>query len=125
MTVHLMFKAIALLLVAFDFLIGKLFEEQYAAQIIIIFIVLEFWITKNYTGRKMLGYKWFFGEDEYGCERLMFECRANSELVDQMLPKLFYIIQVVYIVVAWLFFFEAIFLIPQTLRVETRKVALI
>ena len=39
-----------------------------------------------------------------------------------MLPKLFYIIQIVYVVVAWLLFFEAVFIFPQTLKIEHRKV---
>jgi len=39
-----------------------------------------------------------------------------------MQPRLFYIIQVVYIVVAWLLFFEAIFIIPNAVRIEHRKV---
>jgi cell division protein FtsX len=41
-----------------------------------------------------------------------------------MQPRLFYIIQVVYIVVAWLLFFEAIFIIPNAVRIEHRKVFL-
>jgi hypothetical protein len=41
-----------------------------------------------------------------------------------MLPKLFYIIQVVFIVVSWLLLFEAIFIIPNSVMIERRKVPL-
>jgi hypothetical protein len=52
---------IPLFLVAFDPFITRFFEVQYITEMVMIFIALEFWVTKNYTGRKMLGYRWFYG----------------------------------------------------------------
>ncbi len=63
LVVQFILKAVPLTLVIFDSLTSQLFEQQHSAELIVVFIVLEFWITKNYTGKKMLGYKWFFGED--------------------------------------------------------------
>lgn len=47
----------------------------------------------------------------------MFECRANGQLIDPTLPRLFWIIQFVYIVISGLLFAEALFIIPNAVRI--------
>lgn len=70
----------------------------------------------------MMGVRWFFGEDQYGVERLMFECRANPEYIDFIKPKLFWIVQFAYCIIPVLFIIEAIFLIPNTGTINFNKV---
>ena len=41
-------------------------------ELIFVFMVVDFWMTKNITGRQMLGVRWYFGDDEYGVERFKF-----------------------------------------------------
>lgn len=41
-------------------------------ELVILFVVLEFWFTKNIVGKRMIGARWFFGKDQFGVERLMF-----------------------------------------------------
>ncbi len=70
----------------------------------------------------MMGSRWYFGEDEYGVERLMFECRANPEFVDMVKPKLFWLVQFAYSIIPVLFIIEAFFLIPNAGTVNFHKV---
>jgi hypothetical protein len=35
-------------------------------ELIVVFIVIDFWVTKNINGPKMVGIRWFFQNDEYG-----------------------------------------------------------
>lgn len=41
-------------------------------------IIVDFWFTKNVLGRGLIGLRWFFGEDENGVERFMYEARINK-----------------------------------------------
>jgi hypothetical protein len=41
-------------------------------ELIVIFVVIDFWLTKNVTARKMIGLRWFFENDQYGVERFKF-----------------------------------------------------
>lgn len=60
------------------------------------FAVFDFWFTKNVTGKRLLGVRWYFDTDEWGTEKFFFECRANDQHIDFMWNKLFWIIQIVY-----------------------------
>lgn len=51
---------------------AAMLTEQIVIELILIFIVVDFWFTKNINGRKMLGLRWEFGEDEYGVERFKY-----------------------------------------------------
>lgn len=63
---HVIFKAIpvGLLLLkgAFTPIVGKIL----IIELILIFIVIDFWLTKNVTGRRMIGLRWSFDDDQYG-----------------------------------------------------------
>jgi hypothetical protein len=41
-------------------------------ELIAIFVVIDFWFTKNVSGKMMLGVRWYFQNDEYGTEKFMF-----------------------------------------------------
>lgn len=51
-----------------DYAIGKMLNRE----IMIFFIILDFWFTKNYNGRKLLGIRWYFSLDKYNNERFFF-----------------------------------------------------
>lgn len=70
----------------------------------------------------MLGYRWYFGEDDYGKERLMFECRANPELVDFTKPKLFWVLQFCYCFLPLLYIIGLFLLLPNAVRIDWRGV---
>ncbi len=69
---HFMVKTIVL---AFYMLISQikiLIGQDPTDQLIVVFIVIDFWLTKNVNGRKMIGIRWFFENDQYGIERFKF-----------------------------------------------------
>lgn len=79
-------------------------------ELFLLSLVLDFWLTKNVVGRRMLGLRWSFDDDQYGIERFKFEGRVNEEeCVSSMGKKLFWIIQVVYMVIPFLFLLIYIF----------------
>ena len=45
---------------------------------VLIAIVIDFWVTKNITGRKLIGLKWGFEQDQNGIERFRAESRVNE-----------------------------------------------
>ena len=59
-------KVLALIGYYMNGLFDALLTDMITIELIIIFIVIDFWLTKNVNGRKMLGLRWSFGEDEYG-----------------------------------------------------------
>lgn len=47
-------------------------------ELVVFFIIVDFWFTKNYNGRKLLGLRWYFSLDKYGNERFFYETRING-----------------------------------------------
>ena len=84
--------------------------------------VLDFWLTKNFIGKRLLGLRWYFDVDEYGVEKFFFECRANDAYVSFSWGKLFWIIQALYTVAPLLFmvlgFVNSLFLIVNIEQVQ-------
>jgi hypothetical protein len=91
---HFMVKAVVLTLYMMISFVKTLIGENPTEQLIVFFVVIDFWLTKNVNGRKMIGIRWFFENDQYGVERFKFECRANPELNSSVNARLFWIIQV-------------------------------
>jgi hypothetical protein len=120
--VHVVLKLIPLGLFILDPLFRSVFSEKFSTQLVLLFIVVEFWWTKNITGKRMLGVTWFFSEDIYKTERLMFECRSNEEDVYAANTKLFWIVQFGYIVTPFLLIIGLIIVIPYAGGIPTRKV---
>ena len=94
--VHAVLKAIVMGLYVLRAFFGSIFSELVVNELVAIFVVADFWCTKNVAGKKMLGLRWFFENDEYGTEKFMFECRANEEYVSASGPKLFWVVLLVY-----------------------------
>jgi hypothetical protein len=67
-----MLKAVVLTLYMMIGYMKKLIGEDPTEELIIIFVVIDFWVTKNVNGRKMIGIRWFFENDQYGVERFKF-----------------------------------------------------
>lgn len=70
---------------------------------IVVFAVLDFWTTKNFNGKRLLGIRWYFDVDEHGTEKFFFECRANDEYLSFTWAKLFWIVQLGYTISPFLF----------------------
>ena len=70
----------------------------------------------------MLGYYWFFAEDQYGVERIMVQCRANMELVEGAKPKMFWIVQIIFSFFPVFFVFEMLVVVPTVLGFQFNKV---
>lgn len=66
-------------------------------ELVVFFIIVDFWFTKNYNGRKLLGLRWYFSLDKYGNERFFYETRINEEFINQLSFRTFWFIQFAYI----------------------------
>ena len=55
---HIIFKGLALVFFYLFQMFAALLTEQITVELILIFIVVDFWFTKNINGRKMLGLRW-------------------------------------------------------------------
>lgn len=67
-----MIKAVVLSLYMMISTLKKLLGMNVTDELIVIFVIIDFWLTKNVTGRKMIGLRWFFENDQYGVERFKF-----------------------------------------------------
>jgi hypothetical protein len=92
--------------------------------LIIFFVVIDFWVTKNISGRRMIGIRWYFDNDQYGTERFYFECRANPELLSATNVRLFWILQVASALLPAVFLITAFVIVPNLEAVETRVVSI-
>ena len=57
---HFMIKAVVLTLYMLISYLKKLIGQNVTDETILIFVVIDFWLTKNVIGRKMIGLRWFF-----------------------------------------------------------------
>lgn len=57
---HVVLKAIPLGLLLLKGLFVPLLGKTIIIELILIFVVLDFWFTKNINGRKMTGLRWAF-----------------------------------------------------------------
>lgn len=67
---HLMFKAAAILYYIFG---GVMMNSVSIFIWVSIFSVMDFWVTKNITGRLLVGLRWWSVVDENGVETWKFE----------------------------------------------------
>lgn len=56
-------KVIVLALLIFKGLFAAMFSDLVMNQLLAIFVVIDFWFTKNVTGKKLIGIRWFFQND--------------------------------------------------------------
>ncbi len=69
---HIVFKAIPIGLLLLKGALQTITGKILIIELILIFIVIDFWLTKNVTGRRMIGLRWSFDDDQYGVERFKF-----------------------------------------------------
>jgi hypothetical protein len=119
------FKALSIGLFLLKNLISKVVGKLITIEVILIFIVIDFWLTKNVSGRKMIGTRWSFGEDEYGVERFKFESRINEEYVSSTSKKLFWIIQGLYVLIPLFYLVFSILFRPGLGRVHLEDVKIL
>ena len=93
-------------------------------ELIFLFIVFDFWTTKNINGRRMIGVRWFFDDDEYGVERFKVECRINDEYVGGVNSKLFWLVLAAYIVLPVIFLITTFIIAPNLQRIVILDVEL-
>lgn len=55
-----MVKSVVLTLYMMIGYIKSLIGKNPTDELIVFFVVVDFWLTKNVTGRKMIGIRWFF-----------------------------------------------------------------
>jgi len=53
-------KAIVLGLFIMRVALDLIFSSLLVNELIAIFVVVDFWLTKNVIGKKMIGIRWFF-----------------------------------------------------------------
>lgn len=94
--VHAVLKAIVLGILFLRGIFAAMFSDLVINELLALFVVADFWFTKNVTGKKMIGVRWFFENDEFGTEKFMFEIRANEEYISPVSSKLFWILLLVY-----------------------------
>jgi hypothetical protein len=63
---HVLVKVIVIGLFVMRSVLSLIFSSLLVNELIAIFIVVDFWLTKNVVGKKMIGVHWFFSNDEYG-----------------------------------------------------------
>lgn len=52
-----------MMLFYFDEIFVELVSIVVTAELTIVFIIVDFWFTKNVNGRRLIGIRWFFSED--------------------------------------------------------------
>ena len=64
--IHCITKGIVIVLFLFRGLFSTLFNGLVLNELMVVFAVLDFWVTKNFTGKRLLGIRWYFDVDEHG-----------------------------------------------------------
>ncbi|XP_051912315.1 Golgi apparatus membrane protein TVP23 homolog B-like [Hippocampus zosterae] len=59
-------------------------------ELIVLLQIIDFWYTKNVSGRRMVGLRWWINFDEEGEEEWKFECRVNEDMVNPVASKIFW-----------------------------------
>ena len=56
--VHLIFKIIPLALMFLRSFLAPLITKTVVVELVLLFVVLDFWLTKNIIGKRMIGVRW-------------------------------------------------------------------
>lgn len=79
---HLLFRSAAILLFLFSTIIFSNFITIFV--IIILFLSMDFWTTKNISGRLLVGLRWWNYIDNDGKSHWVFESRKNNEQTNKL-----------------------------------------
>lgn len=87
---HILFKLLALLTYLFA---SYLFQQSFVVPFIIgvIFLALDFWVTKNVSGRFLVGLRWWNEIKEDGSNVWIFESAASETQTHPVQSKIFWI----------------------------------
>ena len=66
MILNLVLKFLPVIMLLLKNPFGKAFGEFVLYEMFGIALAMEFWTTKNFIAKRMLGCWWFFGNDVYG-----------------------------------------------------------
>lgn len=58
--IHTVLKVIVIGLFVLKRVFSSIFSELVVNELIAIFVVIDFWFTKNVSGKKLIGVRWFF-----------------------------------------------------------------
>jgi hypothetical protein len=61
-----------IILFLFRGIFTTMFSGLVINEFIAIFVIIDFWFTKNVNGKRLLSLRWFFDDDEFGTEKFMF-----------------------------------------------------
>jgi len=94
---HILFKALALA----TFFLGSFLFTSFVIPFIIgvILLALDFWTTKNVSGRLLVGLRWWNEVREDGTNVWIFESAANDAQTHPVQSKVFWIALIVYPIV--------------------------
>lgn len=84
--IHVTFKALAILIYLFGGLFGQSFLTTFV--VLIFLISVDFWTTKNVSGRLLVGLRWWNYVDDEGNSHWVFENRQTKEQGDLNLNTL-------------------------------------
>lgn len=119
---HVIFKAIIIILLYFKTVLINFVSDTFIKEFMFFFSVIDFWFTKNYNGKRLLGLHWCFSQDPYGQERFKYEYRINEDYLNVTNIRIFWLVQIIYIIFPVLYFYvQGIdFYIESNLVLEVR-----
>lgn len=80
-------------------------SDDLAKQLATLFIVVDFWFTKNYCGPKMIGLRWFFKQDIGGKDRFHYEFRINEQYLSATNVRTFWSVLILYSLIPFLYYY--------------------
>ena len=54
-----------------------MFANALSYIIVMMLVAIDFWVTKNIVGRKLIKMRWWFIIDDYGNERWYYESKGK------------------------------------------------
>eukprot|EP00746_Dinoflagellata_sp_MGD_P039336 gnl/MRDRNA2_/MRDRNA2_19486_c0_seq1.p1 gnl/MRDRNA2_/MRDRNA2_19486_c0~~gnl/MRDRNA2_/MRDRNA2_19486_c0_seq1.p1 ORF type:complete len:210 (+),score=26.93 gnl/MRDRNA2_/MRDRNA2_19486_c0_seq1:85-714(+) len=114
---HILFKAIVLVC----YLLGRYLMQDYVVTFILctVFSSFDFWVTKNISGRKLVGLRWWNEVLPDGSSEWVFESIADESIVDAADKTVFWTVIYTWPIV-W-----TVFLILNLIALELNWVLLI
>eukprot|EP01127_Copromyxa_protea_P008016 TRINITY_DN1823_c0_g1_i2.p2 TRINITY_DN1823_c0_g1~~TRINITY_DN1823_c0_g1_i2.p2 ORF type:complete len:206 (-),score=51.69 TRINITY_DN1823_c0_g1_i2:50-667(-) len=109
---HLLFKILALTIYLFGlFVMEGRVSSPFVITFIIsaIFLALDFWVTKNVSGRLLVGLRWWNDIKEDGSNVWVFESLEKEAIINPIESKIFWVALIVFPIVWFSFFLKQLF----------------
>lgn len=91
---HLLFKSVAIGMYVFCALFFP--TNSHVNMIILFLAVVDFWVVKNVTGRRLVGLRWWSEVNDKLEDDWYFECHLDPESINQFNSKCFWRGQILY-----------------------------